>query len=212
MAIMAIKAVILRAKKRCSFFLERCQSKSLRLDQRHYFDICSQNQELVLLVSRRSRLLQSGLSPLGAPAWARAGSLMVSPRSPSPCIRQNLFSNWSPTCSSMPNVADSNSFSPVPWSTITCSKGSAASARRFRTCALINSIGDVLLPESFLVCSLGLLNPVKHCRKDTFLHEQNRRAADSAARKCGQTLAVTLKLSPVFGWIPFDFRGSLLHG
>jgi hypothetical protein len=87
----------------------------------------------------------------------------------------------------MPNVADSNSFSPVPLSTTTCTKGSAASARRFRTCALINSICDVILPESFLVCSHGLLNPVKHCRKDIFLHDQILRAADSAARKCGHT-------------------------
>ncbi len=70
---------------------------------------------------------------------------------------------------------------------ITCSKGSAASARRFRTCALINSICDVRLPESFLVCSLGLLPPVKHCRKEIFLHGQIFRAADSAARTCGHT-------------------------
>jgi GxxExxY protein len=32
------------------------------------------------------------------------------------------------------------------------------------------------------------LNPVKHCRKDIFLHDQILRAADSAARKCGHTL------------------------
>jgi hypothetical protein len=32
-----------------------------------------------------------------------------------------------------------------------------------------------------------LLNPVKHCRKDIFLHDQIFRAADSAARKCGHT-------------------------
>ena len=62
-----------------------------------------------------------------------------------------------------------------------------ASARRFRTCALINSICDVRLPESFLVCSLGLLPPVKHCRKEIFLHGQIFRAADSAARTCGHT-------------------------
>jgi hypothetical protein len=86
-----------------------------------------------------------------------------------------------------PNVADSNSFSPVPFSNITCTKGSAASARRFRTCALISSICDVRLPESFLVCSLGLLTPVKHCRKEMFLHGQIFRAADSAARTCGHT-------------------------
>ena len=137
---------------------------------------------------------------------------MVSPRSPSPCVWPNLFSNWSPTGSSMLNVPDSNSFSPVPWSTITCTKGSAASARRLRTCAGINSIGDVIFPECFLVCSHGLLNAVKHCRKDICLHDQIFRAADFAARKCGYALAVTLKLSPVFGWIRFDFRGILLHG
>ena len=45
-------------------------------------------------------------------------------------------------------------------------------ARRFRTCALINSICDGILPASFRVCSHGLLNPVTHRRKDNFLYDQ----------------------------------------
>jgi hypothetical protein len=62
---------------------------------------------------------------------------------------------------------------------------------------LINSIHDVILAESFLVCSHGLLNPVKHCRKDIFLHDQILRAANSAARKCGHTLL----LLSIFGLV-----------
>ena len=87
----------------------------------------------------------------------------------------------------MENTAGSNSRSPVPLSTINCTKGSAASASRFRTCGLINSIFDVILPECSKVGSYGLWNAVKHCTKDILLHDQILPAANPAGRKCGHT-------------------------
>jgi hypothetical protein len=52
---------------------------------------------------------------------------------------------------------------------------------------LINSICDVILPATLLFLTHGLLNTVKHCRNDIFLHDQFLPAAQPAARKCGHT-------------------------